>query len=70
MPSSHLKAFEFHLGPFFSRMTKIFMQKHHHGCVSLLKVILTVIVSNLNHVDLKTNFLKFISALNFLRFQW
>ena len=31
------------------------MYKHHHGCVSSLKGILTVIVSNLNHVDLKTN---------------
>ena len=31
------------------------MQKHHHGCVSFLKGILTVIVSNLNHVGLKTN---------------
>lgn len=47
--------FEFLLGPFFSCMTKIFMHKHHHVCVSLLKGILTVIVSNLNHVDLQVS---------------
>ena len=33
------------------------MHKHHHVCVSLLKGILTVVVSNLNHVDLKTTLL-------------
>ena len=33
------------------------MHKHHRVCVSLLKGILTVVVSNLNHVDLKTNLL-------------
>ena len=47
--------FEFLLGPFFSCMTKIFMHKHDHVCVSLLKGILTVIVSNLNHVDLQVS---------------
>ena len=47
--------FEFLLGPFFSSMTKIFMHKHHHVCVSLLKGILTVIVWNLNHVDLQVS---------------
>ena len=31
------------------------MHKHHHVCVSLLKGILTVIVSNLNHVDLQVS---------------